>query len=154
MPNWIYNEMNHCGVNYADSKQAEIYDSRHRQFRDFEQEFKGMLQFLNLKETNTLTAIDLGCGTGINEIYAASKFKKIYAVDISDVMLVQAQKKLEEADIQNVELIQAGFLSYKHQGEPVDLLMTKAAFHHLPDFFFKRFFCYFSFFCFFFVRLL
>lgn len=34
----------------------------------------------------------------------------------------------------NIEFIQSGFLTYEHQSEPVDLIFTKAALHHLPDF--------------------
>lgn len=134
MQDWYYNELRHCGVNYADTAQAEIYEERHAQFRDFKAEYQHMREFLSLEDSKNLTMIDLGCGTGVLEQYAAKDFRKIYAVDISDVMLEQAKKKLAAQNIENVELVQAGFLSYRHQGSPVDIVVTKAAFHHLPDF--------------------
>lgn len=42
--------------------------------------------------------------------------------------------KAAEQNITNIEFINAGFLSYHHQDEPADVLFTKAALHHLPDF--------------------
>ena len=93
-----------------------------------------MLDFLSLQDEQNLTMIDLGCGTGANVIYAAKKFKKVYAVDISSVMLDEAKTKALEENITNVEFINSGFLTYCHEGEPADLLVTKIAFHHLPDF--------------------
>jgi hypothetical protein len=33
-----------------------------------------------------------------------------------------------------IEAVQAGFLTYEHQGEPPDAVMTRNALHHLPDF--------------------
>ena len=33
-----------------------------------------------------------------------------------------------------VEAVRAGLLSYEHEGEPPDAVMTRNALHHLPDF--------------------
>jgi SAM-dependent methyltransferase len=33
-----------------------------------------------------------------------------------------------------IEAVRAGFLTYEHQGEPPDAVMTRNALHHLPDF--------------------
>lgn len=134
MVNWIYDEYKHCGVDYSDAKQAGKYDQQHQAFRDYEKEFKGMLEFLELKDTTGLSVIDLGCGTGATCIYAAGKFKKVYGVDVSDEMIRQAKTKLSEKNSDNLEFINEGFLTYNHKDEPVGLLITKAAFHHLPDF--------------------
>lgn len=130
---WIYDESAHCGVDYSKTEQADVYDDRHRQFRNYEQEFKDMMTFLDLRNTEQLTMIDLGCGTGATAIFAAPIFKMVYAVDVSKAMLEKAGKKIGE-QVRNLRLVQAGFLSYEHQEEPVDLIVTKAAFHHLPDF--------------------
>jgi ubiquinone/menaquinone biosynthesis C-methylase UbiE len=134
MTNWIYDEYKHCGVDYSDEKLADIYDKQHQSFRNYEKEFNDMIDFLSLKDTQELTVIDLGCGTGATSIYATERFKKVYGVDVSDVMINQAKKKLSYKESNNIEFLKAGFLSYKHKAEPVDLLITKAAFHHLPDF--------------------
>ncbi|HCY36201.1 MAG: class I SAM-dependent methyltransferase [Candidatus Margulisiibacteriota bacterium] len=132
MNTWIYNEFKHCGVDYADVKQAENYDNQHQKFRNYEQELIGMIEFLSLQNTQEMTLIDLGCGTGATAILASAKFKRIYAVDVSEVMINQAKTKM--ATINNIEFINSGFLSYEHKAEPADIVLTKAAFHHLPDF--------------------
>ncbi len=132
--NWFFNENKYCGVDYSDIKQAEEYDNQHQKFRNYEKEFDNMIDFLSLKEPHKLTVIDLGCGTGATSVYAAKRFKKVYGVDISETMINQAKKKLSYKKVNNIEFINAGFLSFDHNNEPVDLLITKAAFHHLPDF--------------------
>jgi ubiquinone/menaquinone biosynthesis C-methylase UbiE len=134
MKSWMYNEFDHCGVDYSDVRQAERYDRQHQKFRDYAHEFDAMIDFLSLRGTRELTMIDLGCGTGASSIYAAREFRKVYAVDVSEVMIQQARNKIEGQGIGNLEFINAGFLSYRHAAEQADLVMTKAAFHHLPDF--------------------
>ena len=134
MNNWIYNEFKHCGVNYSDIKQAEIYDEQHQKFRDYEKEVVDFLSDLSLDNTQDLILLDLGCGTGATSIYASKHFKKIYAVDVSEVMINQAIRKSEKENISNIEFINSGFLNYEHKAELVDIVLTKAALHHLPDF--------------------
>ena len=34
----------------------------------------------------------------------------------------------------NIEAIQAGFLTYRHTGEPADVMFSRNALHHLSDF--------------------
>lgn len=134
MNNWLYNEFKHCGVDYSDIEQAEMYDKQHQKFRNYEKEVDDMLKYLSLDNSQDMTLVDLGCGTGATAIYASKYFKKIFAVDVSEVMINQAKKKAEEKKIANIEFIKAGFLTYEHQTNPVDVVVTKAAFHHLPDF--------------------
>jgi len=92
-----------------------------------------MMDFLAISDTKDKVVIDLGCGTGATAVFAARLFKAVYAVDVSDAMIKEASKKLDD-DVRNVRFINAGFLSYKHDGAPADLVITKAALHHLPDF--------------------
>lgn len=134
MKNWIYNESKHNGVDYSDNKQAESYDSLHQKFRDYEKEFGDMLDFLGLLHTREMSIIDFGCGTGASTFFASKQFKTIFAVDVSDAMIAQAQTKAVAGNINNVEFHIGGFLSYKHNAQAVDVILTKHAFHHLPDF--------------------
>jgi ubiquinone/menaquinone biosynthesis C-methylase UbiE len=127
MTNWIYDEFKHCGVDYSKAKQAEIYDERHQKFRNYENEFNEMLNFLDIQEAKGKIVVDLGCGTG------AGLFKTVYAVDVSDAMIKKAKEKIR-GRAHNLIFVNAGFLSYEHKGAPADLVITKAAFHHLPDF--------------------
>jgi ubiquinone/menaquinone biosynthesis C-methylase UbiE len=133
MKRWLYDEFRHCGVDYSRAGQAEMYDDRHQKFRNYEKEFKGLMDFLELDDPEQKTVVDLGCGTGAVSVFAAKCFKTVYAVDVSGAMIERAKKKLD-GDIHNLRFINAGFLSYEQVGEPVDLVITKAAFHHLPDF--------------------
>ena len=49
-------------------------------------------------------------------------------------MLAQAKQALGQEQGQSIRFVRAGFLSYHHRAEPVDVVITKAALHHLPDF--------------------
>jgi ubiquinone/menaquinone biosynthesis C-methylase UbiE len=134
MNEWTFNEFKHCGVDYSDTAQAERYDEEHQKFRNFEQEIKDLLKHLALDTPEEMTLIDLGCGTGATAVAASKYFKKIYAVDVSEAMINCARKKAQAQDIKNIEFINSGFLSYEHKSEPVDIVLSKAALHHLPDF--------------------
>lgn len=132
MYNWMLNEYKHCGVDYSKADQAEVYDDQHQTFRNYEKEFNGMLEFLELENIKNKTIVDLGCGTGATAVFAASHFKTVYAVDVSEAMIEKAKTKTKNSH--NIYYLNGGFLTYKHAGEPVDVIITKAAFHHLPDF--------------------
>jgi ubiquinone/menaquinone biosynthesis C-methylase UbiE len=133
MPPWIYDEFKHCGVDYSKARQAGVYDDRHQKFRDYAHEFKVMMDFLGIRKAEGMTVVDMGCGTGATALFAAGLFKTVYAVDVSEAMLERAQAK-PGGTVPNLVFVHAGFLSYEHAGEPVDLVITKAALHHLPDF--------------------
>jgi hypothetical protein len=49
-------------VDYSEAEQAECYDERHGKFRNYEREFKKMMDFLSLHNTKHKTIVDLGCG--------------------------------------------------------------------------------------------
>ena len=131
---WMYDEFKHCGVDYSSPEEVAVYDTRHQQFRNYKKEVDEFLSELPVDDTKQLTLIDLGCGTGAFSINAAEQFRKIYAVDVSDVMLKAARDKAEKNDITNIAFINAGFLTYRHEEEAADILLSRFAFHHLPDF--------------------
>jgi ubiquinone/menaquinone biosynthesis C-methylase UbiE len=134
MTNWIYNESKHCGIDYSNELQAEQYDTLHKKFRDYKKEFDATIDFLGISDTHKMSVIDFACGTGAATLFASEKFKTVYAVDISDAMISQARQKILSNNIRNVTFHTGGFLSYKHTSDTVDLIMTKHAFHHIPDF--------------------
>lgn len=80
------------------------------------------------------TVVDLGAGTGQFALAAATACARVVAVDVSPVMLARLRTKVAAAGLANVEVVQAGFLSYVHQGEPADVVYSRWALHHLPDF--------------------
>ncbi len=131
---WKYDEKKHCGVDYSSAEEVAVYDTRHQQFRDYKKEVDIFMEELSVTATHDMTLIDLGCGTGAFSINAAHHFKRIYAVDISRMMLKVAQDKAVQQTINNITFVNAGFLSYRHEADPADLLLSRFALHHLPDF--------------------
>ena len=91
-----------------------------------------LLLGLGLDERSTV--VDLGAGTGQFSLAVAKRCRRVVAVDVSPVMLTRLQDKLAPAAVANVEVVAAGFLSYEHSGDPADVVHTRWALHHLPDF--------------------
>lgn len=49
-------------------------------------------------------------------------------------MIEFARRKAQKENVSNIEFHQSGFLSYHHQGLPIDAVVSQIALHHLPDF--------------------
>jgi len=131
-PGWQYDEMKHCGVDYSNQAQVDVYDKRHQRFRDYEKEAQAIIDQLGLGANDTV--IDIGCGTGAFTLYAAKFCKKIYAVDVSKVMVNYTRQKAQKAKLDNIEFCHGGFLTYEHCSEPVDAIVSVGVLHHIPDF--------------------
>jgi SAM-dependent methyltransferase len=86
-----------------------------------------LLRSLGLGPGSTL--IDFGAGTGVFALAVAPFCKRVIAVDVSRPMLEALQARAAT----NIECVQAGFLSYEHEGGPVDFVYSRNALHHLPD---------------------
>jgi putative AdoMet-dependent methyltransferase len=129
-PIWQYHEPDHPGADF--DAIAEIYDRNMKKARDVYGEIEEILDFLDLKPDHTI--LEIGTGTGEFAMAAARCCARVYAVDLSSGMLKYAEKKAASRDIKNVDFLQAGFLTYEHQGDPVDAVVTQIALHHLPDF--------------------
>lgn len=128
---WLYDEYKYCGVDFSDNAVVDRYDKQHGSFRDFKAESEAVISLLGLGPEDTV--IDLGCGTGGIIIHIAEHVKKIHAVDISQAMLARCADKCSAAGITNVEFHRGGFLSYQHEGEHADAVISQVALHHLPD---------------------
>jgi ubiquinone/menaquinone biosynthesis C-methylase UbiE len=132
IPKWQYDEFKYCGVDFSDPAEVELYEKNHQQMRNFKREARNIINLLEIDKKDTV--IDFGCGTGAFVFNAAEKCRRIYAVDVSKAMLDFCKKKCRNAGIKNVEFYRAGFLTYEHKEKPVDVIITKLALHHLPDF--------------------
>ncbi len=128
---WQYDEFKQVGKDYSMPDEVEVYDSRHSDFRDIEEESNQVLDTLEIGEKDIL--IDFGSGTGIFALQAARRCAKVYAVDVSQAMIDHAQRKATEENVANIEFHHGGFLTYNHDGPAVDCIVTTFAFHHLPD---------------------
>lgn len=131
-PEWLYDEMKQVGVDYTDTKEVQAYDPGMQKLRNTKKEAEDFINYVGL--TAEQAVLEFGAGTGELSIEIARHCKMVYAVDISPVMLEIARKKAESHDINNIKYCHAGFLTYERQGEPVDVIVSQLALHHLPDF--------------------
>ena len=79
------------------------------------------------------TVVDLGAGTGQFALAAAAAGRRVIAVDPSPVMLERLGDNARRRSAP-LEIVPAGFLTYEHAGDPPDLVYSRFALHHLPDF--------------------
>lgn len=91
-----------------------------------------MLFALDLPEQPTV--VDLGAGTGQFALEAATRAGRVVAVDVSPAMLERLAEKVQRSGCRNVECVRSGFLTYEHSGAPADVVYSRYALHHLPDF--------------------
>ena len=91
-----------------------------------------LLRSWGLDESSVV--VDLGCGTGQFALAAAAVCRRVVAVDVSPVMRERLRTKLDESAVDNVEIAAAGFLTYDHAGDRADIVYSRYALHHLPDF--------------------
>jgi ubiquinone/menaquinone biosynthesis C-methylase UbiE len=129
---WQYDEFKQVGTDYGSRAEVDIYDSRHADFRDIEAESRKILDLFGIETGEVL--LDFGSGTGTFAIQAAKRFKKVHAIDVSQVMIAHAKVKAVKAGVANIIFHHAGFLTYEHKDTPADAIVTTLAFHHLPDF--------------------
>lgn len=126
---WTIDELAHAGRENLDPAHVARYDQK--EDGDAAAELTALLAF-GIDERSTV--IDLGTGTGQFALAAAATVRRVVAVDVSPVMLEHVRAKLRRLGVQNVECVLAGFLTYEHRGERADLLYSRYALHHLPDF--------------------
>jgi putative AdoMet-dependent methyltransferase len=129
---WYFDELKQVGVDYADIKNVEEYDSGMQNVRDIKEEVEEIATAIDLKAEQVI--IDIGTGTGEFGIEVSKYCKKVIALDVSRTMLNFANEKAKKQERSNIEFIHGGFLTYIHQGEAVDAVITQLALHHLPDF--------------------
>ena len=126
---WILDELGTAGRENLDASHVARYDDKEDAHAEEEVE---LLRSLGLDDRSTV--VDLGAGTGQFTMAAASAFERVIAVDISPLMLEQLRRKVSAAGADNVEIVQAGFVTYEHDGPPVDAVYSRWALHHVPDF--------------------
>lgn len=131
-PKWQYDELNPVGVDYDDPAVADGYETHRARFRDYAKHGQAVIDAIGPDDRRGI--IDLGCGTGAFAIFAAGHYEKVFAVDVSQAMLDHSRGKAEAAAAANIEFHRGGFLTYEHEGDPVDAVVSMGALHHLPDF--------------------
>ena len=132
MKAWEYDEFRHVGTDYASVEEVRAYDERMGKVRNIAEEAD--LAFDALQVTKESRLLEIGTGTGQFALRAAARCAHVYAADISQAMLEYARQRAADLGITNITFKQAGFLSYQHEGEPLDAVVSQLALHHLPDF--------------------
>ncbi|HUG84394.1 MAG TPA: class I SAM-dependent methyltransferase [Euzebya sp.] len=126
---WLLDEIAVAGRENLDAVHVARYDDK---------EDAGAAEEVHLLEeqgflTAASTVIDMGAGTGQFSLAASPRCARVIAVDVSPVMLDRLTLNVHRRGAGNVECVHAGFLTYQHDGPPVDLVYTRYALHHLPD---------------------
>ena len=127
---WWLDETIHAGREHFDADHTRRYDAK-EDARAAEE--VSLLQDLGVLNAGC-SVVDLGAGTGQFTLAAAEVCERVVAVDVSPLMLERLAEKAELRAGRNVEVAQAGFLTYRHSGPPPDLVYSRYALHHLPDF--------------------
>ena len=128
---WQYEEFKQIGTDYDSFEEVEAYDKRMQSLRDVAGETAHILDVLGVTPESAI--LEIGTGTGEFAITAAARCARVYAADISEMMLQYARRKAESRGVDNVEFMRAGFLTFTLD-EPVDAVVSQLALHHLPDY--------------------
>lgn len=128
-PGWLLDQPSSAGRENLDPVHVARYDVI--EDAGAEDEVR-LLEGLGLCSTSVV--VDLGTGTGQFALAASNVGARVVAVDASPVMLAELRQKVERACATNVEVVHAGFLDYEHDGAPADIIYSRYALHHIPDF--------------------
>lgn len=127
---WWLDERAHAGREHFDEQHARRYDAK---MDAGAAEEVALLQAAGVLGARS-SVVEIGTGTGQFALAAAAVCERVVAVDVSPVMLARLREKLGAGAVGNVEVVDAGFLTYEHAGAPPDVVYSRFALHHLPDF--------------------
>ena len=127
--NWMLDELESAGRENLDAEHASQYD-----VKEDASVMEELTLMKNLGLNKESEVVDIGAGTGQFAIAAASECARVFAVDVSPVMLNVLKTKVRASRLPNIEVVQSGFLTYEHQGKQADFVYSRYALHHLPDF--------------------
>lgn len=129
VPVWYFDELAHAGAEHLD----DAYVARYERKAGYDPKPDiARLRALGLDANSTV--VDLGAGTGAFALAVAPYVRRVVAADVSAPMTAALEARAAKLDRSNVECVRAGFLTYAHQGEPADVVFSRHALHHLPDF--------------------
>jgi SAM-dependent methyltransferase len=124
---WIPNELVWAGSEHLDLDLVAVYDRKAGPStisEDIE-----TLRRLGLDPSSVV--VDMGAGTGSFVAAVAPYCRSVVAVDISPAMVALLEDKTRH--LPNARVARAGFLTYRHEGDPADFIYSRNSLHHLPD---------------------
>lgn len=128
---WTWDEGKPVARDFTDEAEVARYDAFHDRFRDVEAELDRLEGWFRPGPETRLG--EFGCGTGRFVCRMAPQCGGMTVVDLSEAMLRQTRRAAEAKGIGNVEYRVGTFLTYRHEGEPLDGWNCSLALHHLPD---------------------
>jgi len=127
---WMLDELAHAGPEHLDAAFVSGYDKK----QGYPDPGEDIAAFEAHGLGRSSAVVDLGAGTGQFAVAAARRFGRVTAADVSPVMVDALRAKAVTEGLDNLECVGAGFLSYAHDGPPVDGVYTRNALHQIPDF--------------------
>lgn len=126
----MINELEYAGAEHLADQFVERFDRK----QGFPDSTADIAVFQSHGVTQEGIVLDFGAGSGQFTIPAAHKFKTVVGIDVSPVMTKHLNQRVEALGSRNIKTVTAGFLTYAHDGDPVDGIYTRHALHQLPDF--------------------
>ncbi|MFT4137085.1 methyltransferase domain-containing protein [Microbacterium sp.] len=127
-PTWFLDETHSLGRENTDPEHVAHYDEK--EDAGAADEIAMLRRMLPSKASEV---VDLGAGTGQFALLAAEQWESVTAVDPSPVMLDLLRRKARAAG-SSLRIVEAGYLTYERPAASVDLVYSRYALHHLPDF--------------------
>jgi methyl halide transferase len=89
---------------------------------------KELIRVLDEEKIQPCRTIELGCGTGTNAVYLASRGFDVWGVDLSASALERARKKSADAGL-NIQFIEADICRLDLKTEPFDFIFDRGCYH-------------------------
>ena len=80
-------------------------------------------------------ALDVGCADGRFTLHIASKFKKVFAIDISKNMLSAARRFQQETGVINVDFVEQDVRTLLYEDQYFDIVFNRRGPPDFPQFF-------------------
>ncbi len=128
---WYWNELHQVGPDYESDSDIAAFDMAMRRMHDVDGENRRILELLKAGPESSV--LEIGTATGSFARLAARTAKRVKAVDISDSMLHYAAGCARSEGLGNIEFERAGFLSFNAKPGEFTSVVSRHAFHHLPD---------------------
>jgi len=87
----------------------------------------------NIGLTENHIVCDIGAGSGIFTIPAARIGKKVYALEISDEMLMIIREKVNRESISNIEFIKVDDAGFDVEDKTADIALLVTVLHGIPE---------------------